>query len=229
MKYLRRINEKEDKISIFDSNWVKLLPKELTIVTDNGEFTLTRPYDLDEINYPVDGYNIMNVLSFIYGQNTAKEKDDDVLADGEPDQLQFDITFVKDNTGEDANPDSLRLNIDITYGDNMQCEFTIDKPDKTKVYHYNGKNSLYDPEAFWGFSDKSLKELVEFFNRFGFETTVDDFKFIDSDPDSYSYDQPIEKGDKIEPMIVSSEMKPEINNLKGGNKIKTYNEFNLKK
>ena len=38
MKYLKKINE-SDKISIFNSDWVKMLPKDLTIVTNNGEFT----------------------------------------------------------------------------------------------------------------------------------------------------------------------------------------------
>ncbi len=220
--YQEEINENK-KISIFDSTWIKLVPKSLTIVTQNGKFTLTRPYDTDNIGYPVDGYNVMNEISFIYGQNTTK--DGDVLKDAEPDQLQFDITLVKDNKGEQANPDSLRLNIDITYGDNMQYEFTIDKPNKVKVYHYTGKNSLYDPETFWGFSDESLQDLVKFFNRFGFETTIGDFKFIDSDPDSYSYHQRIEKGNKLEPMIINDEIKGDVNDLKGGDKIKKYETF----
>lgn len=186
--WLKRLNNMiyENKISIFDSKWINFAPKQLTIVTNNGEFSLKRSNKHDNINYPVDVSNIMNFISITYFQNTAKNND--VLFDGEPDQLEIDISFVKDNTGEHANPDSLRLNIDITYGDNMQYEFTIDKPNKVKVYHYTGKNSLYDPETFWGFDDNSLQELITFFNRFGFKTTADNFKFIDSDPDSYSYE-----------------------------------------
>lgn len=185
--WLKRLNSMVyENVSIFDPKWINLAPKQLTIVTNNGEFTLKRGNKHDNINYPVDVSNIMNLISITYFQNTAKESGD-VLADGEPDQLEIDISLVKDNSGEYANSDNLRLNVDITYGDNMQYEFTIDKPNKVKVYHYTGKNSLYDPETFWGFEDKSLQELIDFFNRFGFKTTPDDFKFIDSDPDSYSY------------------------------------------
>ena len=60
----------------------------------------------------------------------------------------------------------------------MQYQFTIDKPNQVNVRHYTGKNSLYDKSTYWGFTYESLQELVNFFNRFGFQTTIDDFKFM---------------------------------------------------
>jgi len=236
MKHIKKFNE--NKVSIFDSSeWLKLLPKKLTIINQNGEFTL----DVRGLD-PEDGYsgvyNLMNSISISYSQNTIEKEDDDPTADGEPDSLQFDISIVKDNKGDEANPsNSLRLNIDLTYGDSMMYEFTIDYPNKVNVHHYNGKDSLYDPETYFGFSDESLKELVNFFNRFGFNTTTDDFKFIDSDIDSYDYKHPTEKylkdpqtiGNKLIPMIMDDEMKSEIDTLKGGDKIKRYHEFDFKK
>ena len=225
MRYLKKYNK--NKVSIFNSDWIKFLPTELTIKTENGEFTLKRKNELvDSLGHPVDISNIMNCIQISYYQSTI-ENDEDVLDDGEPDYLCFDITLVKDNKGGHANPDSLRLNIDISYGDNMQYEFTIDKPNIVKVYHYTGKNSLYDPETFWGFTKDSLKTLVDFFNRFGFETTVDDFKFIDDVPDSFQYEKPSEKGDKIEPMMMKGDgMKDKVDSLKGGDRIKKYGDFN---
>lgn len=225
MRYLKKYNE--NKVSIFNSDWIKFLPTELTIKTENGEFTLKRKNELvDSLGHPVDISNIMNCIQISYYQSTI-ENGEDVLDDGEPDYLCFDITLVKDNKGGQANPDSLRLNIDISYGDNMQYEFTIDKPNIVKVYHYTGKNSLYDPETFWGFTKDSLKTLVDFFNRFGFETTVDDFKFIDDVPDSFQYEKPSEKGDKIEPMMMKGDgMKDKVDSLKGGDRIKKYGDFN---
>lgn len=218
MKHLIKYNE-DEKVSIFDSNWVKFLPKSLTIKTENGEFTFERENKIeDTLNHPTDASNLMNCLQISYYHNNLDDSDGDALANGEPDYLSFDITFVKDNNGKFANPNSLRLSVDITYGDHMQYEFTIDKPNKVKVHHYTGKNSLYDSDTFWGFSNKSLQSLIDFFNRFGFETTIDDFKFIDEYPDSYQYESPIEKGNKLEPMIMG-DTKSEVDELKGGDKV----------
>ena len=223
MRHLRKFNESEsESVSIFDSNWTKLLPKELTIITENGEYTL-KVKGLDtEHGYP-GIYNLMNSVSFIYSHNTVEERDGDVNADGEPDNLQFDISIVKDNKGDEGNPsESLRLNIDLTYGDAMICEFTIDYPNKVNVHHYTGKNSLHDSETYFGFSDKSLKELVEFFNRFGFTTTPEDFKFLDKEDDSYSYEKELPEGD-IEHMSLAD--RPDVEEIKGGNRIMSYKKF----
>jgi hypothetical protein len=235
MKHLKKFNE---NISIFDSNWVKLLPKKLTIITQNGEFTL----DVKSLEPEDDGYsgiyNLMNCICVSYVQNTLERENNDPTADGEPDNLQFDITIVKDNKGDEANPkNSLRLNIDLTYGDSMVYAFTIDYPNKVNVHHYNGKDSLYDAGTFFGFSDESLQGLVTFFNRFGFTTTVKDFKFIDDDPDSYDYERPTEKylkdpgtkGNKLIPMIMDDDMKSKVDDIKGGDKIIRYNEFKASK
>jgi hypothetical protein len=235
MKHLRKFNE---NVSLFDPNWIKLLPKELSIITHNGDFTL-EVNNLDPDKYGYSGvYNLMTSFSFSYGQNTLERENDDPTADGEPDGLQFDISIVKDNDGSESNPSkSLRLNIDLTYGDAMMYSFTIDYPNKVNVHHYNGKDSLYDPETHFGFSDESLQELVTFFNRFGFTTTVEDFKFIDSDLDSYDYKSPNEDiikdikttGSKIEPMLMDDDEKVEVDALKGGDKIIRYNQFKSNK
>jgi hypothetical protein len=235
MKHLKRFNE---NVSLFDPNWVKFLPKKLTIITHNGEFTLeVNSLEPDDRGAP-GVYNLMTSVSVSYSQNTLEEKDGDPTADGEPDGLQFDISVVKDNDGYEANPkESLRLNVDLTYGDAMMYEFTIDYPNKVNVHHYNGKDSLYDPETHFGFSDKSLQELVTFFNRFGFETTPDDFKFMDSNPDSYDYkpqNDDILKdikttGNKIEPMLMDDAEKVEVDALKGGDKILKYSQFKSNK
>ena len=222
MKYLRKFNESE-RVSIFDdANWTKLLPKEITIITQNGEHTLEVKSLDTEHGYP-GIYNLMNSISFIYSQNTVEKENGDVLADGEPDNLQFDVAIVKDNKGYEANPsDALRLNIDITYGDSMAYEFTIDYPNKVNVHHYTGKNSLHDRDTYFGFTDESLQSLVDFFNRFGFETTRKDFTFIDKDLDSYSYKQEIPEGD-IEDMSLAN--RPDVEEIKGGNRIMSYEKF----
>ena len=227
MKHLRKFNE---NVSLFDPNWVKLLPKELTIITQNGEFTLeVNSLDPDEYGYS-GVYNLMTSVSFSYSQNTLERSNDDPTADGEPDSLQFDIAIVKDNDGSQSNPkESLRLNVDMTYGDSMMYAFTINYPNKVHVHHYNGKDSLHDADTHFGFTDESLQELVTFFNRFGFTTTSEDFKFIDSDPDSYDYTPRVEKGNRLEPMIMDEEEKVEVDALKGGDKIIRYDKFKSNK
>lgn len=188
MKYLKLYEEfndvnitKEpivtDRVSMFDENVFKLLPQSLTIVSSTGIWTLKK-----------SDFTLNNVKAeILYGQKTPELHDGDVTADGEPDTLEFDIHIVKDNDGTDANPDTLKLNIDITYGDSMVSEFTIEAPNKVEPHHYTGSNSLYDPNSTFSFDNKSLEALIEFFNRFSdkYNLTKDDFKFLDSDPNSY--------------------------------------------
>jgi hypothetical protein len=166
---------KESTISIFSQDIKKLLPQNLNLITTNGQFEL----ELKDIMLNGD------LIQIAYYQNTF-EKSGDALADGEPDYLEIDIHTLKDNDGTKANPDTLRLNIDITYGDSMMFSFTIDKDNGLNVHHYNGINSKYDPESKFYFSDDTIKDLVEFFNRFDdYQLTPKDFNFLDSDPNSY--------------------------------------------
>ena len=167
-----------DRISMFDENLFNLLPPKLTVVSSTGTWILTK-----------SEFTLNNVKAqILYNQNTPKQDDEgDVTADGEPDTLEFDIHIVKNNDGKEANPDTLKLNIDITYGDAMASAFTIEAPNKVEPHHYTGANSLYDPNSLFSFDNESLQSLVEFFNRFSdsYKLTKDDFKFLDTDPNSY--------------------------------------------
>ena len=165
---------KESRISIFSQDIKSLIPKSIDIVnTDQHKLKLT--------DVLLNG----DLIQIDYYHNTFEETGD-ALADGEPDYLEIDIHTVKDNDGTEANPDTLRLNVDITYGDSMMFSFTIDKDNGVSVHHYDGVNSKYDPESQFYFSDDTIKDLVEFFNRFDdYQLTPKDFTFLDSDPNSY--------------------------------------------
>lgn len=191
MKYLKRFEsdtlrlpqlphrgekiESGDNISIFDQDWFeKILPDTLELITQDGDFTLkkndsTIGKDIVQFNYWQLGYD--------------EDVPGSVLDNGEPSTLEFDIHFVK-------NVDGIKLLVDITYGDNMACEFTIESPNKINIIHYNGFNSKYDPKTYFGFSDKSLDDLIKFFNAFnhGLKLNKKDFTFIDKDLDSYKHD-----------------------------------------
>ena len=118
---------KSDGISLFKKEeWVKFVPKELTIVTSNGTFTLKLPEKDGEPakgmltdSGPATAVTVMGngeQVQISWCQNTP-EKVGDVNADGEPDNLEIDMSVLNNNDGYSANPDDLKLNISISYGD----------------------------------------------------------------------------------------------------------------
>jgi hypothetical protein len=183
--------EDGDNISIFQQDWFdKLLPDTIKIHSlpkikkINFDQSLSdlntenRTYELKRNDCTLDG----DLVQFNYHQNTAKEPGDEIY-DGEPDILEFDIHFVKNDKG-------IKLLVDITYGDNMAYEFSIEAPNKINIIHYTGNGSLYDTDTHWGFCNDTVKDLVKFFNAFnhGIEITEKDLNFLDSDEDSYEHD-----------------------------------------
>lgn len=183
--------EDGDNISIFQQDWFeKLLPDTLKVQSHpnlkklNFDQSLTdvetddKIYILKKNDCTIDG----DLVQFNYHQNTY-DKPDSIVDDGEPDMLEFDIHFVKNDRG-------IKLLVDITYGDNMAYEFSIETPDKINIIHYTGHGSIYDSGTHWGFCDESVKDLVKFFNAFnhGINITDEDLNFLDSDKDSYEHD-----------------------------------------
>lgn len=169
----------------------KYIPKELKIITTNGEY-IFKPDTESQYHTVIDHMT----TQIMYKNETELKLIEDpkkVLKDGEPDTLEFDIRFVKDNDGTTATTKNLKLNIDITYGDAMVCEFTISPPNKITMGHYTSVHSKYDSKTMFAFSDDSIKKLVEFFNRYSpeYKLEIKDFKFLDSDPNSYKPDYSI--------------------------------------
>ncbi len=175
MKYLKLFEDFE-RISVFDQRIKDLLPNEIEIKTTYGKYTLEKK------DLMLNG----DLIQISYYQNTAAKKND-VSADGEPDYLCIDIHTVKENDGSEANGENLRLNIDITYGDAMVFSFTIEAPNRVEPHHYTGIGSMHEKETEFHFTDKSLGDLVNFFNSFSdsYKLTKDDFRFLDKDPNSY--------------------------------------------
>jgi GMP synthase-like glutamine amidotransferase len=200
MKYLFRFNERlknlphvgddieTDKISILQQDWFeKIIPNNLSICSIpnikklNFNQTLSdiktddKIYTLEKNDCTIDG----DLVQFNYKQS---KNDEDVTKDGEPDFLEFDIHFVKNNRG-------IKLLVDITYGDNMACEFSIETPNKINIIHYTGIGSLYDSETHFGFTDESINLLIKFFNSFehGIKLDRKDFNFLDIHKNSYKH------------------------------------------
>jgi len=69
----------------------------------------------------------------------------------------------------------------------MVFSFTIEAPNKVEPHHYTGIGSMHEEETEFHFTDRSLDDLIKFFNGFSdrYKLTKDDFKFLDKDPNSY--------------------------------------------
>ena len=72
----------------------------------------------------------------------------------------------------------------------------------------------------------NLNKLIDFFNRFGFETTSDDFKFLDTELDNYEYKHPEIPAD-ITKFSLSD--RTDVIDLKGGNMVNIKSFENFKK
>ena len=171
MRYLRVFNESES-VSIFSQEVKNFFPDKIYLATTHGD------WELDKKDLMLNG----DLIQMAYYHNPSEDSKD-ILSDGEPDFLEFDIHT-------DRNERGIKLLVDISYGDSMVSEFSIEAPNKVNVIHYTGINSKYEPETYFGFTDETINDLVKLFNSFnhGLKLSSDDFKFIDKDPDSYKHD-----------------------------------------
>lgn len=118
MKYIKRFNESLE--NIYDVKWENILPKELVILKDG-----THTFKVGNIMKNSD----MVQVSYINVKNEW----------GVIDTLEFDFYFERLEDG------SLKMDIDITWGDEMASEFSITSPNKVDVIEYTSFNSKTDP------------------------------------------------------------------------------------
>jgi hypothetical protein len=153
MKYLKSYKIFESTI-IYDIDWQTILPQEITVLKDG------------EHSFKVG--NVMkhsDMVQVTYG-NESNEW-------GAPSTLEFDFYFSQNG--------HMRMDIDITWGDAMACEFYIESPNKVGVIQYTSFGSKTDPSnTIFALDDDSLKSFVEFLNKFdGFRLDVSQFTFLD--------------------------------------------------
>ena len=140
---------------IYDVDWKTVLPKELVVLKDG------------EHRFKVGNVMMHAVMVQVTYENVTNEW-------GVPNTLEFDFYFSKN--------DHMRMDIDITWGDSMACELYIESPSKVGVIEYTSFRSKMDPSnTVFALEDKSLKEFVDFLNRFyGFKLDESQFTFLDS-------------------------------------------------
>ena len=180
MKYLKRFNEdieatikpngtisanidvKTDASNtIYDERWKSELPEFITI-NYHGKL------------YKFKKDNIMlhsDMVQRTYASTPMNGQESEEIW-GSPDTLEFDIYFAK--------KDNIVLNVDITYGDAMACEFTVEAPNKVKVIEYTSYHSKFDSSnTVFGLVDDSLESFINFLNKFsGMKLKKEDFKFL---------------------------------------------------
>lgn len=168
MKYLKKFETFKFLEESFEDNF----PNKINIYTSNGAYELVKSDFTREVD----------IIRCSYWQNTAA--DGNVSRDGEPDLLMFDIHFLNNENG-------LKTHVDITYGDKMVTEFSIEAQNKIKIHLYNGFNSKFDSDSQFGFQNKSILDLVKLFNKFNsqYKLEKEDLKFLDKYPDSYKEPQ----------------------------------------
>ena len=159
MKYLKKFNEGFE--NIYDVDWKSILPKTLTILKD-GKHT----FKVGNIMKDADMIQVTYV-------NIKSEW-------GVTDTLEFDFYFHKEDN-------HFKMNIDITWGDAMACEFSITSPSKVDVIEYTSFHSKTDPsDTIFALGENSLQEFIELLNKFDeFEVNRNQFNFLDSNKDSY--------------------------------------------
>jgi hypothetical protein len=157
MRYLRRFKTFESTI-IYDIDWHSLLPEEMTVLKDG-----------------VHRFRIGNIMKHsdmvqVTYENVGGEW-------GVPDTLEFDFYF--------SHGENMRMDIDITWGDAMACEFYIESPSNVGVIEYTSYRSKTDPSnTVFALEDESLEGFVSFLNRFdGFKLDIGQFKFLDKRDD----------------------------------------------
>ena len=156
MRYLKTYRIFES--TIYDVDWNALLPKEMVVLKD-GEHS----FKLGNIMKHSD------MVQVTY-ENSKEEW-------GVPSTLEFDFYFSKNG--------HMRMDIDITWGDAMACEFYTESPSKVGVIQYTSFRSKTDPSnTIFALDDDSLKAFVDFLNRFdGFRLEVGQFNFLDKRDD----------------------------------------------
>jgi hypothetical protein len=145
--------------TIYDTSWEKYLPETIIIHYHGKEYSFKKG-------------NIMlldDMIEISYDSNPENPW-------GCPDTLEFDLYFTKD-----TNTNKIRINVDITYGDLMACEFSLEAPNKINVLQYTSYHSKFDPSnTSFALEDKSLDAFIEFLNRFnGVKISREDTKFLD--------------------------------------------------
>jgi len=142
-------------VDIYHFDWKEKLPKTMLVIQGDGrwEFQLGNVmtnFDMVQVTYD----------SNIWGVSST---------------LQFDFYFLKK-----MGKKNFKMDIDITLGDSVVSEFSLESPNKVEVIQSTQGGSKWNPSG-EGFSlgGDCLHQFIEFLNLFkGFQFREEDFNFL---------------------------------------------------
>ena len=168
---MRFITEyKSWKKTIYEYDWRSIVPDKLTIIKEDTT---------DRFGY-IKGtktkceYKIGNIMSNLIHQITYDRNFD---VKGIPDTLEMDISVIKNE-----NNNKFKMQVEITFGDLVVSEFTIEYPNKISIIVNTSKGSKFDPsDTIFAFDEVSLNKLIKFFNSFDhLDLKISDLNFLRS-------------------------------------------------
>jgi hypothetical protein len=156
MKFLKRFENFNSGISFYDEKWKSFLPQKLVVLKAGKSYEF------------IKGNILLNAdwINIVYENHLY----------GEPNSLMFDVYYTFD-----INTNTVKLDVDITYGDLMVCEFSINAPNKINVVQDTSFNSKFDTSnTEFAFDNNSLQGLLNYFNAFehGIHLSIEDLKFL---------------------------------------------------
>ena len=161
MKYLKTFESHSQSINIYDVDLNEILPNELTI-QEYGVHTFKR----GNIMKHSDMFQITYV-------NVEREW-------GYTDTLEIDLYTI-----QDSSTGLIRFNVDITLGDFVVSEFSLEPPNKINVIQHMTYGTKFCKDCpIFAFTDESIENLTKFLNHFdGIQVNAYDLRFLNNRDD----------------------------------------------
>jgi hypothetical protein len=183
MKYLKTFLESQSSIPMWNTEWQYMIPENITVFKGEEDGVHSWVYSKSNIMINVDMIQITYDNPEVGCPDTFEIDIYTVQDDSSEERTDF-TTLVKSGrleyTDEDKIIKNLRLDVDLTWGDQMAAEFSISK-EGVKVIQTSSIGSKFDPtNTVFALDDLSISKLCDFFNRFnyGIKLSVSDFDFL---------------------------------------------------
>ncbi len=159
MKHIKGWTLFEAATLVYDADWKKIMPSRMTVLK-GGEDSPRHSFLIGNVMKHAD------MLQVTY-ENEGTEW-------GIPSTLEFDFYFSKKDG-------KMRVDVDITWGEAMACEFYVESPDRLGITQYTSYHSKTDPSnTVFALEEDSLEGLMAAINSMdGFRIRRDQLNFLD--------------------------------------------------
>lgn len=166
---------------LLQPDFEEYLPKNITILKQTEMTTPSRKKSIITVAGETKSvilerkFNLGNIMRNANMTQTIYTADKRMF--GQPDEMSVDIYYYNINY---HRKDSIKLKIDIIYGDLAVSEFTLLPPDKVEVVEYTSYHSNFDrSNTLFALSDDTISLLCGFFNKIdGFKLSPEHLGFL---------------------------------------------------